>query len=176
MMMNTSKEAFMTRTGSFATRGNRRGVTLFSGAFEESLTPEQEREALVARFKQVKATLEQMDKKHPARKKLGALQHQLGQQINALRPSDKCPGMSALLVEVSRNKLNRVQFRKLWRETEQRHRDGNADKPIESYFYDVLRDYLIPFELERYMRQARQLKAIQEVPETAEERTWSVAV
>lgn len=105
------------RTGSFSTHASRKGVNLLgwdAGTVEE-MTPEQERDALVAKLKKLQSLPPHERKLH------GQELAQLAQRIHELRPKMRCKGIENHVMDVLRERLSKVEWDRLMSEAKRRH-------------------------------------------------------
>lgn len=78
---------------------------------QENLTPEQERQNLVARHKRLSQEISGLPKKHWRRKQLGKEIQECQKAINSIRPKIKGPaGVANCFVEVCRERMSKVEF------------------------------------------------------------------
>ena len=110
MQQNTTKQQFMKREGSYSTRSSRTGANLLGWEEEEYLSPEQERDCLVAKVKQFHELFAAMSKSDPRRKPLADSFNRLNFRINELRPKMKTPGIERYVMEVLRQEFSRYEF------------------------------------------------------------------
>lgn len=110
MYKSTSQgENFISRAGEFSTHASRSGKNLLGWELPENLEPEQQRDCLVARVKQlhllVKCRLSEAD-----RYQVGQELCRLNSMINALRPAKRNPGVETYVIEILREDLPKKQF------------------------------------------------------------------
>ncbi|OXS89595.1 hypothetical protein PAP18089_01611 [Pandoraea apista] len=111
------------RTGSYSTHGSRTGANLlgWDTGTTEQMTPEQERDALVAVVKRVHEKLRDRTISKQERRTLGQQQFELNKRINAIRPAMKCKGIEPFLLDVFREKLSRAEWDAAMKEAKRRH-------------------------------------------------------
>jgi hypothetical protein len=88
-------------------------VTSQKGCSKEELTPEQERENLVAKKKALVNELIKCPKNSPERKELARQVTDVEAQIHAIRPKKKAPGVENYIMDILREDLTKAQFNSL---------------------------------------------------------------
>lgn len=117
----TQLKHYIARTGSYSTHGTKGGVNLLGwDNVPENLTPEQEREALVARVKQITEILATDALDGEQRRQLGALQARLCKRINHIRPKIRFRGLEAFFCDVVREELGPAKYRLLMMDAKHR--------------------------------------------------------
>jgi len=76
------------------------------------LTDEQIRENLVAQLKALMAENETLKKGDPRKKIVGKLLSEKSQEINAVRPKKKLPGVENYFIDVARENLSAFEFKR----------------------------------------------------------------
>ncbi|MCA3000364.1 MAG: hypothetical protein ING75_17385 [Rhodocyclaceae bacterium] len=104
---------FLSRTALFSTHASGRGVNLLGWGGNEALTPEQQRDSLLARVNQITALfanngVRKMNKFDA--KRLGREKHELQMQINAIRPKTKTPGIERHVMDILREEMPKAQW------------------------------------------------------------------
>lgn len=79
---------------------------------DENLSPEEERDCVVAFYKKVHDEIILLPKNSQKRKELGQLQAQIQKRLNELRPKKKCPGVERYFIDAVRNSVTKFQFSK----------------------------------------------------------------
>ena len=103
-------------------------VTSQSGcASDETLTDDQVRENLVARFKSIHDEIVQLPKGSAERKRLGKEQALLQGEISAIRPKHKCPGVEHYIIEILREELSAFEWNRLMTKASDRWRLNKND-------------------------------------------------
>ena len=111
---NATKARFMQRKSEYSTRASRRGVNLLGWDEDEHLSPQQEREALVAALHAIERQLTAMPRKSPERKALGVQKSKLQEQISAIRPKLKGPiGLESYFLEVCKEVLSKATYSRI---------------------------------------------------------------
>lgn len=87
---------------------NNRATDMSHVCEEETLTDEQKRENLVLLMKKMNEEMKVCTSRRA--KELGKLIHETGQQIHALRPKKKAPGVERFFIDAAREILTKAQF------------------------------------------------------------------
>ena len=113
--------SFQTRSANFSTHGSRKGINLLGWSEEEFLNPEQERDALVARAKQLQQIFE--EKNYTVRQKsyLVSEYQYLTKRINEIRPKMKCKGIENYIMDILRETLTKTEWNRLHSEAKRRY-------------------------------------------------------
>lgn len=122
--MNTNKIKnyhWQNRSANYSTHGSRTGRNLLGWEEDEIMTPEQERDCLVARIKQIDNELTSLPKKDLKRKDLGKLKFEIQAAITAIRPKMKCKGIEAYVMDVLRDELMPYEWDLLMQKAKARH-------------------------------------------------------
>jgi len=82
-------------------------------ASDDTLSDEQKRENLVLQIKLVQKRLTQVRKGSEERKSLGSVQASLCAQVNALRPKMRAPRLTNHILDVMREELSPIQFKRI---------------------------------------------------------------
>lgn len=117
---NATKAQFMDRTAAFSTRPSRTGSNLLGWECPEDLTPEQERDCLVARVKQLQEFLTAAAKSHPDRKAVAEEFQRLTLRINEIRPKRRAPGVQQFFLDVCRERMTKLEFDRFMNEAVRR--------------------------------------------------------
>ena len=121
----THETTYRARVASHATKGSKRGVNLLGwDAGEEQLTCEQERDALVARAKQLNALFSDRDIScrltKPQRERLGLELKEINERISAIRPRLRSLAppreMKDYILDVVRERTSKLEFRAIYEE------------------------------------------------------------
>jgi hypothetical protein len=122
---------WQTRTANYSTHGSRTGRNNLGWGEEEHLNLEQRRDCLVKKKKKIVEKLVKYHKKHPERKRLGKIQHEIEQQINFLRPKLKSgKGIYQFVFDILREKLTKPEFDALFTEANKRMKEATACKVV----------------------------------------------
>jgi len=116
----TTNTHWQKRASQFSTHGSRTGVNLLGWEEDESMTPEQERDALRAKLHYIDKKLLTMQK-GTERKKLGRVKHDLQERMNHLRPKTRCNGIEQYVMDVLRDELTKFQFDLLMSKAKRRY-------------------------------------------------------
>lgn len=90
---------------------------------EVSLSPEEVRASLVAKWKQLHSLITGGGISNAQRKKIGHEMVALQNQISAIRPKSKCPGVENFFIDVVRESVTPAQFGIWMREAVKRLKD-----------------------------------------------------
>lgn len=115
------------RTAQFSTHGSRKGVNLLGWEEVEYMSPEQEREALVARVKFVDAML-LIETNKAAKKEWGKHKHDLCLRINKLRPKTRMPEITNYVMDVLREELSTFQFNLLMKKAKKKMAEDSRNR------------------------------------------------
>ena len=127
----TNSETWRSRSACFSTHGSRRGVNLLgwdSGAVED-MTPEQERQALQARARQLHQILADRSLKRAQRQPYIAEFVAVNARINEIRPYLKTPGIEKFVLDVLRERLSKQEWKALFDEAKRRWTEWAKDQP-----------------------------------------------
>lgn len=132
----TRETTWRERSASFSTHGSRRGVSLLDWheGREEYMSPEQERNALVARVKQLQALFTEGRLSVDERARLGQEQLALQTRINEIRPKlrGKFPGVDKFILDVVRERLTKLEFKSIYEEAIRRWNKSQAENDQDS--------------------------------------------
>ncbi len=117
----THQEHFRHRAASYSTRGARTGVNLLGWEAPEYMTPEQQREAIVARVKAIEAFLRESDMKPSERRPYGQEVARLCAMIREIRPKLQFPrGLSQYIADVVKEQVSRPHWHRIVHEASRR--------------------------------------------------------
>ena len=121
---------WQTRTANYSTHGSRTGRNNLGWEEDEELSLEQKRDCLVKKKKKIVEKIVSLPKKHPERKRLGKIQHEVEEQIRFLRPKRKSPGVVPFVIDILRERLTRPEFDALFTEANKRMKEISACKAV----------------------------------------------
>lgn len=119
--------SWQTRSANFSTHGSRNGNNLLGWGEKESMTPDQERDALVKRSKQIHMIFESKKYKKSEKTALAAEFNELNRKINELRPKIKTSNFENYIIEVIKEKISKLEWEMIFQEAMKRYAKESRD-------------------------------------------------
>lgn len=120
-------QSWQTRSANFSTHGSRNGNNLLGWGEKEIMTPDQERDSLVKRSKQIHMIFESKKYKKSEKVALAKEFNELNRKINDLRPKIKTRNFENYIIDVIKEKLSKCEWDIVFSEAMKRYAKESKD-------------------------------------------------